>query len=107
MIYELRQYYVMPGKMPALNARFAEVTLPLFEKYDIPVVGFWETVIGRSGVLHYMLVFRDLAHREKSWAAFGQDPDRAQAFAASETGGPLVDHIESTILRPTRYSPMQ
>ena len=107
MIYELREYYVMPGKMPALNARFADVTLGYFEKYDIKVVGFWTPVIGRSGVLRYMLSFRDLAHREKAWAAFGADQERVKIFAASETSGPLVEHIESTILQPTAYSPMK
>jgi hypothetical protein len=107
MIYELRQYYAMPGKMPALNARFAEATLPLFQKHEITVVGFWETVIGRSNVLHYIVSFRDLAHREKAWASFGADPDWQRARMQSEEAGPLVDHIESTILRPTNYSPLK
>ena len=41
MIYELRIYDDVPGKPPALNDRFANVTLGYFEKYGLNVVGFW------------------------------------------------------------------
>ena len=40
MIYELRTYEVVPGRMPALHKRFAETTLGLFAKHGIKVVGF-------------------------------------------------------------------
>jgi len=29
MLYELRTYEVLPGRMPALNKRFAQVTMDL------------------------------------------------------------------------------
>ena len=107
MIYEYRVYYVAPGKLPALNARFAETTVPLFKKHGIEVVGFWEVVIGTSNTLHYMLGFQDLAHLEKAWASFRADPERQRAFAATEMDGPLVQYVTKTVLRPTPYSPMQ
>ena len=40
MIYELRIYEAMPGKLPALNERFAKITMGYFEKYGLNVVGF-------------------------------------------------------------------
>jgi len=40
--------YVMPEKMPALHERFSKVTMPLFKRHGMQVVGFWETVIGES-----------------------------------------------------------
>ena len=40
MIYEYRAYYVVPGRMPDLQDRFAKHTLPLFKKHGIRVVGF-------------------------------------------------------------------
>jgi hypothetical protein len=107
MIYELRNYEVIPGKMPILNERFAKVTMPLFEKYGFNVVGFWTADVGTSNVLTYMLAFDDLAHREKAWAAFRADPVRAKAFAESERDGVLVARITNSILRPTAYSPLQ
>ena len=41
MIYELRTYQVVPGKMQNLNDRFANITVPLFEKHGMKVIGFW------------------------------------------------------------------
>lgn len=107
MIYELRHYEVMPGKLPELNKRFENVTVPLFVKCGFKVVGFWTAEVGTSGVLTYMLGFDDMAHREKAWNDFRADPERAKAFADSEKDGPLVARINNTILRPTAYSPMK
>ena len=107
MIYEYRVYEAMPGKLPALNARFREVTLRLFEKHGLKVVGFWETVVGTSNQLHYMLSFQNLGDRERAWAAFGADAEWQAARAASEKNGPLVARVQNSIWRPTDYSPMQ
>ena len=107
MIYEWRIYEAVPGKMGALNNRFAKLTLRLFEKHGLKVIGFWQAVIGTSNVLYYMLAFDDLMHREKAWNAFRLDPDWIQGRAESEQDGPLVVKVTSSILRPTNYSPMQ
>src|SRR5437764_15472355 len=34
-VYELRTYTALPGRLPALNKRFAEHTLKLFEKHGM------------------------------------------------------------------------
>jgi len=39
MMYELRTYHAMPGRLPDLNKRFAEITLDFFKKHGIDVVG--------------------------------------------------------------------
>ena len=107
MIYELRIYDAMPGKLPALNDRFANITGGYFEKYGMKQVGYWTEAIGVSGRLTYILAFDDLAHRDAAWAKFGADPDRLKAFAETEKDGLLVARVENKILRPTAYSPMQ
>ena len=48
MIYELRVYRCMPGRLPDLNKRFETVTLKMWEKHGFRQVGFWTTVIGES-----------------------------------------------------------
>lgn len=107
MIYELRIYDVVPGKLPALNDRFAKITMGYFRKYGIKVVGFWTDEVGVSNRLTYMLAFDDMAHRDKVWTAFRADPERLKAFAETEKDGALVARVTSTIMRPTAYSPMQ
>lgn len=107
MIYEYRAYYVLPGRMSDLQNRFANVTMNLFKKHDITVIGFWQTVVGESNELVYICAFEDLAHREKAWQAFSSDPEWREAVKASEANGPLVERVVNKIWRPTRFSPLQ
>jgi hypothetical protein len=107
MIYEWRVYEIPAGKMQNINNRFANVTLKLFKKHGINVVGFWEAIVGTSNTLYYMIAFDDLAHREKSWNEFASDPDWLKARAASEKDGPIVSRVHNMLLKPTQYSPLQ
>ena len=107
MIYELRIYETIPGRLPALNDRFANHTLGFFQKHNIHVVGFWTEEIGTSNQLVYMLGYDSLADRETKWAAFQSDPDWHQVRAESEQDGPINARVRNIILRPTAYSPMQ
>ena len=107
MIYELRSYEVVPGRLPALHARFRDHTLGFFERHGLEVIGFWEALIGASNVLHYLLAFEDMAHRERAWAAFFADEDWQKVRAESERDGPIVARIRNEIWRPTGYSPMR
>ena len=104
-VQELRVYHAMPGKFPALNDRFANHTINLFKKHGMENVGYWTNDVGTSNQLVYMLGYAGLGDREKSWAAFGADPDWQKARAESEKDGPLVRRSVSTILRRTAYSP--
>ena len=104
-VQEMRVYNAMPGKLPALNDRFANHTTGLFEKHGIKNVGYWTEDVGTNNKLVYMLGYANLGDREKGWAAFQADPEWQKARAASEANGPLVSQSQSTILRPTAYSP--
>lgn len=106
MLYELRVYEVLPGRMGALNKRFAEVTLKIFERYNMEVVGFWTNAIGGySNELVYMMRFENMGDREQKWAKFGADEEWQKARAASEADGLIVNRIRATFLQPTSYSP--
>lgn len=106
MIYELRVYDVVPGKLPALNERMANITIPYFQKYGLKIIGFWTDEIGTSNRLTYMLAFEDLAQRDKAWTAYRTDSERLKLVAETEKDGRLVSRVKNTIMRPTDYSPM-
>jgi len=107
MVYEYRAYYIMPGRMPDIQKRFADVTMNLFKKHGIQVVGFWETLFGESNELVYILAFEDVATRQKKWDAFQADPDWQSARKASEMNGPLVQRVVNKLWKPTKFSPLQ
>jgi len=106
-LYEYRVYEVVPGRLPALNRRFAEITLNYFQKHGIGVVGFFEEVVGTSNALHYLLKFDDFGHRERAWNAFQADEGWIRDRAETERDGAIVARVRNTFWRATPYSPMQ
>ncbi|MFN0093568.1 MAG: NIPSNAP family protein [Dehalococcoidia bacterium] len=108
MIYELRIYTANPGKMGALQARFRDHTVALFEKHGIKNVGYWmNTIGGRSDELWYMVAYENLGARDAAWKSFGADPEWQDARRKSEENGALVHHIENRIMSPTDFSPLK
>jgi NIPSNAP len=108
MLYELRIYHCMPGKLPAVVSRFENATVKLFEKHGIQPVGFWTTVIGESNAdFYYILKWDSLDERQKKFAAFQADPDWIAARDKSEEAGPIIASFSNSILTPTRFSAMK
>jgi hypothetical protein len=105
MIYELRIYTTLPGRMPNLQARFRDHTLRIWAKHGIRQHGFWTTLVGpESNDLTYMVAWDSLADRETKWTAFQADPEWIEARADSEKTGPILSRIASSFLVPTDFS---
>ena len=105
MIYEMRVYRCLPGRLPALLKRFETVTLKLWENHGIRQAGFFTTLIGESNQeLTYMLGWESLADRDKKWTAFQADPLWIDARAKSEADGQIIGNIVSQLLVPTAFS---
>jgi hypothetical protein len=105
MIYELRIYKCIPGRLPALLNRFANITLKIWERHGIKQAGFWTTVVGESNQdLFYMLAWESLADREKKWNAFQADPEWQSKRAETEKDGAIVANVSSQFIAPTAFS---
>ena len=105
MIYELRIYNCLPGRLPVLLKRFEEHTLKLWERHGIEQTGFWTTLIGTSNNdFTYLIRWKSMAEREQRWSAFAADPDWQEARRQSETDRPITANITGQFLAPTRFS---
>jgi len=105
MIYELRVYKCVPGRLPALLNRFANTTLKLWEKHGIKQAGFWTTLVGESNQeLYYLLAWESLADRDQKWNAFQADPEWLAKRAETEKDGPIVANVANQLLTPTAFS---
>ncbi len=105
MIYEMRVYHCLPGRLPALIKRFDTTTLKLWEKHGIKQAGFFTTIIGSSNQeLTYFLAWESMAEREKKWTGFMSDPEWIAARAKTEEDGQIVSNITSQLLQPTAFS---
>lgn len=110
-VFELRTYYTLDGRLPALNARFRDHTMKLFEKHGMKNIVYC-TPIDKDGKpvgekLVYLLAHKSLEAAQASFAAFGKDPEWVAAREASEKDGKIVAKVESQFLVPTDYSPMK
>jgi hypothetical protein len=105
VIYELRTYHCLPGRLPALLQRFETITLGFFEKHGIRQAGFWTTLVGQSNhSLTYLLAWENLAEREQKWGAFQADADWVAKRNETEREKPIVASIANEFLMPTAFS---
>jgi len=111
LVYELRTYTTHEGRLPALNDRFKNHTMKLFEKHGMKNV-IYCTPIDKEGkpvenTLVYLIAHKSQQAARDSFAAFGKDPEWIAARTDSEKDGKIVAKVESQFLVPTDYSPMK
>ena len=83
---------------------FNKEEFSIFDATGLHTVFFGETLIGdKLPQLTYMLVFGDMAERDRNWAAFINHPDWQRASQLPEYAD-TVSRIERTFLVPTDYS---
>lgn len=105
-VFELRTYRSPsePAGRRKIEMFEAGGELALFARLGMQTVFFGRDLVG-AGLpsLTYMLVFADVAAREKAWAAFRVHPEwvklRDQPVYAD-----IVSGIDAALLRPTEYS---
>ena len=106
-VYELRTYTTHPGRLPALNKRFADHTMKLFEKHGMKNEMYWTPTDEKlkDNTLIYIVSHDSLEAAEKSWKAFQADPEWQKAREASEVDGKIVAKVERVFMTRTPYSP--
>lgn len=104
-VFEMRTYYATPGKIDALNARFRDHTVKLFEKHGMTNIGYWMPIENLGGRLIYVLAYPSRAAREASWKTFMADPVWTAALAESEKNGKLVVKADHLFMQATDFSP--
>jgi hypothetical protein len=107
-VFELRSY---ASHSPAAGRKKIEMfeaagEIAIFRRVGLTPVFFGRNVIGpRLPSLTYMLVFPDLAARERNWAAFREDPEWLKLRAAPGfSNAEILANIDVLLLRPAEYS---
>jgi len=103
-LFEMRVYFAAEGKLDALNARFRDHTIKLFEKHGMTNLGYFVPTKNTDNKLVYFLAYADRAARDASWKAFGSDPAWKAAQKASELSGKLITKVEAAFLTATDYA---
>jgi hypothetical protein len=106
-VYELRTYYTVEGRLPALLARFRDHTTKLFEKHGMTNVGYWVPQNNKPERLVYVLSYPNMEAAKKSWAGFRSDPEWIKVKEASEASGKIVERVQSVYMDPTDFSKLK
>jgi len=108
-VFELRVYHCLPGRLPALQTRFREHTIEIFNRHHMTSVAYWtpQDPATKDNTLIYILAHESREAARKNWAEFGADPEWKAVSKASEADGKIVEKVESTFMDPTDYSPMK
>ena len=103
MIIEKRTYTFHPGKVQEFLALYEREGLPIHTKY-LPLIGYFVSDIGPLNQVITMWGYESMADREEKRAKLYADPEWI-AFGPRTT--PLIQKMESMILKPTSFSPIR
>ncbi len=108
MLYELRRYEVMPGKMPALLDRFGYFTVQRWAEHGFHLAGFWRPGFGApNNQLFYIWAWESVAERQQKLPVWQKDPDRLKKWAETEKDGPLVRRVNNILAEPTSFCQLE
>ena len=108
-VFELRTYTAAPGKFEALQKRFRDHTLRIFEKHGMQNIGYWIPADppNSENTLTYIIAHKDREAAKKSWADFQADPEWQKVRTESQKDGSLTTKVESVFLNPADFSPLK
>ena len=108
-VFELRTYTAPEGKLGALQARFRDHTMRLFQKHGMTSVGYWtpQDAPRSHNTLVYIISHASRDAAKQNWAAFVADPEWQKVSAESQVDGPIVSKVESVYMDATSYSPIR
>jgi len=108
-VYELRTYTTLEGRLPALEKRFKDHTLKLFEKHGMKNEMYWKPSDPKlkDNTLIYVVSHDSIDAAKKSWDGFRNDPEWIKARDASEADGKIVAKVDSVYMELVEWSPMK
>jgi hypothetical protein len=110
-VFELMIYHTVPGKVPALESIFRDVS-KLQDKHDLKVVGYWvpNDDPAWANTFIYLVAHPSREEAKKNWNALHADP----AFPEyRKQAAPLIEkvdegyRVDEVYMRPTDYSAMK
>ncbi|MGG2398680.1 NIPSNAP family protein [Pseudomonas sp. SH1-B] len=106
MFYEMRTYTLKPTRMADWLALYQSDALAVQTEHLGQLVGFFTTEFGEANQVVHIWAYDSLDERTRRRAAMAADP-RWGAFSRKNKELDAVVTLESRMLRPTGFSPMQ
>ena len=103
-VYEMRTYTAAEGKFDAVNARFRDHTVKLFEKHGMKNVGYWTPSEGRWWGRRWSTSSSTRAATPRGgWGGVRADPDCRRQSGHPKLGGRILAKAPESVFltRPT------
>jgi NIPSNAP len=110
-VFELMIYHTVPGKVPALEAIFRDVS-KLQAQHDLNVIGYWipNEDPAWTNTFIYLVAHPSREEAKKNWAALHADPAfpeyRKQAIPLIEKANEEY-RVDEIYMRPTDFSALR
>ncbi len=103
-LFELNIYHTVPGKVPALVARFSE-GWKLQAKHGLNVLGYWVPSGDPAwdNTFVYLVAHASREEARRNWQAFHADPE-FQKHLKSEQAEPLIERVDTAYMYATDFS---
>lgn len=105
MIYELRTYTIKPTRLTEWLQLYKAEALEVQKEHLGGLIGFFTTEIGALNQVVHLWQFESLNDRESRRTKMGGDP-RWQEFGRKNKDLDAIVQLESRVLRPTEFSPL-
>jgi NIPSNAP len=106
MLYEIRLYNLVPGRILDNLNRWEQHLPRLMARHGISVMGRWIATAGPGAPMFiYMMTYESLQQREDQWAGFYADADWWEARALTNAGSQIVERFETYFLRSNKIGP--
>ncbi len=96
-------YRIRAHHLATFEKVFSGQILPLIQRHDLKLLGFWRTLVGNMGEYLELWEFRSIADFEQSWKQLLEDPELAKIF---ELTGPMVEDENSSLLEAVDLKPI-
>src|SRR5579884_632064 len=88
-VFEIRTYTCYPGRLPALEKRFRDHTIEIFNRHGMTSIGYWipQDPPRSQDTLIYILAHPSREAAKQHWDEFRNDPEWKKVQADSEASG--------------------
>ena len=106
MLYEIRTYTFKPLRAAEWLALYKTEALPIQQEYLGELIAFFTTEIGDINQIVHVWAYKSLDDRLERRDRMAANP-RWQAFGSKVKALDILVSMESRIMRPTDFSPLQ
>ncbi len=105
MIYDLRTYTMVPGRLKAFLELYEREGFPVQRRHQGDPIGYFTTEVGTNNQVVHLWAYLSLADRETRRAALDTDPQWV-AYRAKSAATGNVQHQTNKILKSAKFSPI-